>query len=260
MISEARANSHKQNQLTIPNADIPGMGINTRPSIPEQSPIFAVLLINPEVMVVPQTYTLPDSALLSVTSFPAIMTWQPDQVYVVLGRSNNAESSVYTGRIEADDAMLLKRPSGGEAVVLTPSMLVVACTDAIGRYRSPRDFFVLCNGVLIDTFNQLGITGLSQRGISDISKEGMKIVGSSMYKGSDRLFYHAVINVAERSGTIAWYLKHPAREPDYRQGRHHDEFITSLHDLGFTGSIDDLAQTTQNRFMYRFEQPLNQDH
>ncbi len=211
-------------------------------------------------MVVSKTYTLPDNALLTVNSFPAIVTWQPDQVYVVLGRSNNAEKSVHIERVEADEAILLKRPSGGEAVVLTPSMLVVACTDDINRYHAPRDFFALCNGILIDAFGRFDITGLSQRGISDISSEGMKIVGSSMYKGADRLFYHAVINVAERSGTISWYLKHPSREPDYRQGRPHDEFITSLSELGYKGSIEELALSVQTEFNRRFGQSVATIH
>jgi len=190
-----------------------------------------------------QNYNLPDASLLTSAILPAIAVWRPDQVYVVLGRSNMAETSVYIDRIEADEAVLLKRPSGGESVVLTPSTLVVAFAASLEQFPAARRFFEFSNSILLEAFNKLGLNGLSQRGISDISFEGMKIVGSSMYKGSDRLFYHAVINVAELPGTIAWYLKHPPREPDYRQGRKHEAFITSLRALGFAGSVEDVGTT-----------------
>lgn len=193
-------------------------------------------------MSVPLNYSLPDSRLLTSPLLPAMELWQPDQVYVVLGRSNQPESSVFMDRVVADDVVLLKRPSGGESVVLTPATLVVAFADSLERFPVARQFFAFCNSVLLDAFAGVGIEGLSQRGISDISQNGMKIVGSSMYKGSDRLFYHAVINVAELPGTIAWYLKHPSREPDYRVGRRHEDFIISLRQLGFRGSFEELEK------------------
>lgn len=191
-------------------------------------------------MSVPLQYFLPDSRLLTSPLLPGMELWQPDQVYVVLGRSNQPESSVYLNRVATDEVVLLKRPSGGEAVVLTPATLVVAFADSLDRFPVARRFFGWCNTVLLEAFAGMGIEGLSQRGISDISHNGMKLVGSSMYKGADRLFYHAVINVAELPGTIAWYLKHPSREPDYRAGRSHEDFIISLRQLGFRGSFEDL--------------------
>jgi len=75
------------------------------------------------------SYPLPDKKLLETSSLPSFFTWIPDQVYVVLGRSNQPETSVYLDRIKQDEVTLIKRPSGGEAVVLTPSMIVIACTD-----------------------------------------------------------------------------------------------------------------------------------
>lgn len=202
-----------------------------------------------------QNYNLPDAGLLTSAILPAIAVWQPDQVYVVLGRSNQPETSVFSERIEADDVVLLKRPSGGESVVLTPSTLVVAFAVSLQQFPVARRFFEFSNSILLEAFNKLGLTGLSQRGISDISFEGMKIVGSSMYKGADRLFYHAVINVAELPGTIAWYLKHPPREPDYRGGRKHEAFITSLRELGFEGSVDEVATAVRTVWQNRVMQP-----
>jgi lipoate-protein ligase A len=60
-----------------------------------------------------------------------------------------------------------------------------------------------------------------------------KILGSSIYRRRKILFYHAVLNVSEPIETIERYIKHPTREPDYRNGRKHHEFVTSLHAEGY---------------------------
>ena len=48
-----------------------------------------------------------------------------------------------------------------------------------------------------------------------------------------------------RLNPIWWiekYLKHPSKEPDYRQGRKHSEFVTSLHESGFYINALDLLE------------------
>ncbi|MCK7539718.1 MAG: hypothetical protein MZV63_56820 [Marinilabiliales bacterium] len=47
-----------------------------------------------------------------------------------------------------------------------------------------------------------------------------------------RLVYHAVLNLGEGTDVFERYLRHPRREPDYRQGRLHSEFVTSLEGGG----------------------------
>jgi lipoate-protein ligase A len=49
-----------------------------------------------------------------------------------------------------------------------------------------------------------------------------------MYLKNNILFYHAVLNVKEDISIISKYLRHPKREPDYRAGRDHREFVTSM--------------------------------
>ena len=47
------------------------------------------------------------------------------------------------------------------------------------------------------------------------------------------LIYHAVLNVSEDPGLFEKYLRHPGREPGYRTGRSHSEFVTSLKAEGY---------------------------
>ncbi|NLC49283.1 MAG: hypothetical protein GX762_02810, partial [Bacteroidales bacterium] len=82
----------------------------------------------------------------------------------------------------------------------------------------------------------------STKGISDIAMGEKKIMGSSMYRGKGKLFYHAVLNFDEPSTTFQKYLKHPSNEPDYRKGRMHHEFVTSLTETGYAESIYHLKE------------------
>ena len=61
-----------------------------------------------------------------------------------------------------------------------------------------------------------------------------------MYRGKGKLFYHAVLNFNEPSTTFQKYLRHPSNEPDYRKGRMHHEFVTSLKETGYPKSIHHL--------------------
>lgn len=179
-----------------------------------------------------QPYHLPDSQLLRCGDIPAGMVWQPDDLYIVLGRSNQPEKSLRPENIAADAAPVIRRPSGGEAVILSPRTLVVAQVWPLST-SSQKEVFTLCNRLIIESLVAMGVEGLNQKGISDISVGMRKIAGSAMHKARDRWFYHAVLNIAEPAGTIAWYLAHPPREPDYRQGRPHSEFVTNLAECGY---------------------------
>jgi lipoate-protein ligase A len=103
--------------------------------------------------------------------------------------------------------------------------------------RSPRLYFNAYNEKIIRALRGLGIKNLSANGISDICIGNQKILGSSIYRNKDRVFYHGVLNRAESVDVIERYLKHPLREPGYRDGRRHKDFVTSLSQQGyrFTG-------------------------
>ena len=63
-----------------------------------------------------------------------------------------------------------------------------------------------------------------------------------MYKRKDTLFYHAVLNFAVPASLIERYLRHPSKEPDYRAGRSHSEFVTSLQENGYAETIQYLKE------------------
>ena len=191
-------------------------------------------------------YNLPDINIMeSELSFDSYV-WQPDETYIILGRANAEESSVYSENAIRDNVKIYKRPSGGESVVLTPNMIVFSLKLSILKLGKPRDIFKIINSHLISSFNEIGIVNLDSRGISDLSINNKKILGSSMYLKNNILFYHAVLNVKEDISIISKYLKHPTREPEYRLGRSHGEFVTSLWAEGYNienqALIDEISK------------------
>jgi lipoate-protein ligase A len=178
-------------------------------------------------------YDLKDFEIISSESQQAYSVWVPDRIYIVLGRANQLEDSVMTEQARNDGVEILKRPSGGETVLLSPGMLVLSYKFFCGNKIRIHDYFKIINSMIISALEDYGIMNLQLKGISDIAIGDKKIMGSSMYKKNDMGFYHAVLNVSESVQLIEKYLKHPKREPDYRKGRSHDEFVTSLSREGY---------------------------
>jgi len=193
-------------------------------------------------------YNLPDIDLLNRKT-NQFLIWIPDKVYVVLGASNNPALALNIDNVMNDNIPVLKRPSGGQTVILTPNNIVIAAVFFDKRSLHPKDVFQDINKLIISTIEQVGINNLSQMGISDITMAGKKILGSSIYRSKEALLYHAVLNLGEPASTFERYLKHPTKEPDYRQGRSHSEFVTSLKEIGYTKSYHHM----ENELSLTFE-------
>ncbi|HLP04086.1 MAG TPA: hypothetical protein VK152_01535 [Paludibacter sp.] len=196
-------------------------------------------------------YTLPDIHLLD-TSNRQYLIWIPDKPYIVLGASNRAEDALFLENVARDNISVMKRPSGGQTVMLTPNNLVISVIYTNPESVQPKSVFQQVNSLILSVLEQAGVQNLAQDGISDISISGKKILGSSIYRNKNALLYHAVLNMAEPAQTFEKYLKHPSREPGYRKGRKHSEFVTSLRENGFSGSFYYLSAQLSQTFEATF--------
>lgn len=198
-------------------------------------------------MLSPLPYTLPDFAIFHREwEDYRFFTWQPDKIYIIIGTSNKPEQSLNIENVLNDDVPVLKRPSGGEAVILSPNTLVIATTIYEDKLRSPAKYFNTANTKLIYLLEQQGVKNLSLKGISDIATGEKKIAGSSIYRRLNKVFYHAVLNVSESPEIMEKYLTHPHKEPDYRKSRNHKDFVTSLLAEGYNIDIQELARQIAN--------------
>lgn len=187
-----------------------------------------------------EKYDLKDYSIIESQKEFDFSVWIPESLYVVLGRSDSVEEAV-NADVHDIDFCVVKRPSGGHTVVLSPKTIVIS---AVYRKEgiSSKEIFREMNGRIISALQDLGVENLFEKGISDISIGEKKILGSSIFKSREYMFYHAVLNYSEDVEFISKLLKHPKREPDYRNGRSHKDFVTSITSAGYTFSIQELEQ------------------
>jgi lipoate---protein ligase len=192
-------------------------------------------------------YNLPDINILD-DSHPDLIfkTWQPDNIFLILGQSNSISDSLKTEQVEKDHVFVYKRPSGGQTVILTPNTLVISTVITASKFVNPDVYFKTINNLIINTLQKAGINNLLLKGISDIAIGQKKILGSAIYRNHQKVFYHAVLNVAEKTDIIEKYIKHPVKEPDYRKGRSHADFVSSLHAEGYTMAVDEIKFLIEN--------------
>ncbi len=191
-------------------------------------------------------YDLPDAFLFNGKT-TGILVWQPQEPLIVLGQSNNIEASLFAESVEADRITVTKRPSGGESVILTPSTIAFTVARRFRVMMPFSSFFTMVNNVVTEGLAAMGVREISLKGISDITVGNHKILGSAMRKVNDMLVYHAVLNLAEDPALFSRYLRHPVREPDYRSGRDHESFVTSLHAEGYLFTADEVTAMLNER-------------
>jgi lipoate-protein ligase A len=155
-------------------------------------------------------------------------SWEPEKTVIVLGRGNKEEQEVYAHRCQEENIPILRRRGGGGTVVLYPGILVVSLVTHVKHQYQFKNYFRQINDMIIEALEIVGISGLNQQGHSDICIHEKKILGSSMYRSKEILFYTASLMVSNDLHIIDRYLKHPSKEPEYRRGRSHQDFLTTI--------------------------------
>lgn len=181
----------------------------------------------------------------------AYRSWEAQELAVVLGRGNKADTEIYEKRCEIDNVPILRRRGGGGTVVLSPGVLVLSLLTHVKQRYHFQEYFWQINEYIIEALTKTGLTELAQRGISDICLRQRKILGSSMYRSKDVLFYTASLMVSNDLQLLDRYLKHPSKEPDYRRGRKHHDFVTTIQreypEIPFQHVQKQLDETLLNR-------------
>ncbi len=162
---------------------------------------------------------------------PRVRVYRFDQVAVVIGRGGHQDLELHTGNIAADGIPLYKRPGGGCSVVLDPGNLIVSLALPLPGIGLIRTAFAAISEWVIAGLAECGVSGVEQHGVSDLVLNGRKIGGSCVYRTRGLLYYSTTLLCDQNVPLVGRYLQHPPREPEYRQGRPHDQFMGSLTDL-----------------------------
>lgn len=169
----------------------------------------------------------------------------PQSWHVVMGASGKAEQEVDIEALHTDAVPLYKRKGGGGTVLLGPGIIVVTVHAGVAHLYQNQAYFEAINSALIQVFGVWKSLPYCQKGICDIAVGQHKIVGCSIFRRKYYLLYQASILVDFVLTTMKRLLRHPPREPDYRKGRDHERFLTSLRLLGITYPIEEMALDLQ---------------
>jgi lipoate-protein ligase A len=156
--------------------------------------------------------------------------WQSTQTAVVLGRSSIIENEVDRAACLAGDVPVIRRRSGGAAVVVGPGCLCYAITLSLNDRPQLRDVAAAHRFVAELWRAVLGrhVGGVHCKGTSDLAIGEQKFSGNAMRVARDHVLYHGTLLLDFPIEQIARLLLMPSRTPDYRQGRSHAAFLTNL--------------------------------
>jgi len=172
-----------------------------------------------------------EQMLLTDLQSGAVRTWVPQQPFVVLGRSSPADAEVDFDACRRENIWVGRRVSGGQTIVTGQGCLMYA---VMLRYEDHPDLRMLDHAhQFVMSRMQLAVASLGVSttisGVSDLTLGGKKVSGNSMRCLKDRFLYHGtMICEGFDLSIIPRSLKQPIREPDYRAGRSHEDFLTRL--------------------------------
>jgi len=175
-----------------------------------------------------------DEALLELAESDGIETlrvWESAAPFVVLGLSNHASREINLAECERRQVPVRRRCSGGGTVVQGPGCLSYALTLRIPD-AGPLAALTTTNRFVMErnraAFEALVDRPVAVRGHTDLETDGRKFSGNAQRRGRRALLFHGTILYAADLGLIDELLHHPSREPDWRDGRKHIEFIANF--------------------------------
>ena len=184
----------------------------------------------------------------ATNSLAAFRTWRTDAPTVVVGKAVDIEQEVNVEHCRASGTAIVRRESGGRAVWVGPGTLQYAFALPYSLSPELEDIVStkrFCNRLL------LGALHAGVPVVEDISGDlvvgARKVAGLALRRVRTAVLLHGTILEGASLPAIAQALRHPLREPGYRRGRSHVEFLANLP------ALDALAlETRVNRSIAAF--------
>jgi lipoate---protein ligase len=160
----------------------------------------------------------------------SLRLWEASQHAVVIGRSSQMAVEVRRDVCRELQIPVVRRISGGAAVVVGPGCLMYAVVLSLNlrpQLRSIDRAHALVLGTIAAALQSL-VPGLAMRGICDLTIGDRKVSGNSVRSKREHLLYHGTLLYDLSLDTIGRCLAMPPRQPDYRLARPHDSFVANL--------------------------------
>ncbi len=176
--------------------------------------------------------------------------WQPAIPGVVLGTGQVAAREANLDIARAENVPVLRRHSGGGAVVIGPGAINFSAFYRLADLPGSETIRGAMYGALKPLIAFLESFGLrnQEAGLSDLAVLGAdgtlrKIAGNSQARKRRSVVVHGTLLADPDWARIERLLHFPSSIPEYRAGRGHREFLTSLKDCGAPFAFDLFGQT-----------------
>ncbi len=187
-----------------------------------------------------------DEAEDSGPAWECLRLWESPRPMVVVGRSSRVDQEVDRAACAERQVPVLRRSSGGAAIVAGPGCLMYAVVLSYTQRPELRDINRAHAYVLGRLAKALRARGQDVRpaGTSDLviadcglrnadseppkSEILVKFSGNSMRAKRSHSLYHGTLLYDFDLALVETCLQMPPRQPEYRQQRDHHQFVTNL--------------------------------
>lgn len=160
-----------------------------------------------------------------------LRTWQAPAPCIVLGRSSRVAAEVDQTAAEQLSVPIYRRISGGATVVTGPGCMFYSLILSMEQRPALRMLDQAHECVMQHLAEALRplLPAVGNDGICDLVIDNRKVSGNSLRVGRNWLLYHGTLLLEMDLQLVAKLLKHPPREPEYRAGREHADFVANCH-------------------------------
>lgn len=183
---------------------------------------------------VPEAALATDEALLRLceeTGEETLRLWESPVPFVVTGYANDPEREVDLPACRAANVPVLRRISGGGTVLQGPGCLnygVVLRIPPEGELASITGTNRFVMGRLRGAVAKLLKGPVTIEGHTDLAWNGRKFSGNAQKRGRHALLFHGTLLYDCDPALIDRLLRHPSREPGWRDRRGHLGFVGNL--------------------------------
>lgn len=189
--------------------------------------------------------------------------WETPDTFVVVGYGNRIATEVNQAACRAAAIPILRRCSGGGTVVQGPGclnyslILPVPESGPLASITGANDFIMQRNR---DATASLMHQPVAIQGHTDLTLASRKFSGNSQRRRRQFLLFHGTFLLAFDLAAIELALLPPTREPAYRAGRHHRDFLTNLPPHITAQSLRHALQTHWHAHLDLTSPPLTAAH
>ncbi len=162
---------------------------------------------------------------------PRARVYRPGEMVIILGRGSDPETELHVEACRRDRLPVYRRRGGGCAVLVDPGNLILVAAVPLPGLDRVREAMDACTAWALAQCARCGLAHVQRRDVSDLAVGDRKVGGASIHRTRGLVLYGTTLLVDPDLPACDRYLRHPPREPAYRGGRAHPDFMGALMSL-----------------------------